>query len=149
MKGKRKMENKKGMIRYFIIIFVIIIVVSILLRGVSYHEENNYSEIESILYSKFVEYPMDKKLVLADDIKRIENKIRRINLYHTKETSLQESPTSIMTIIYKDGTKKSFDIAGNYVLVTTANSNGEFEPDKSKLYYVSLFDIWLLEKYIF
>ena len=92
---------------------------------------------------------MDKEFVSADDVKQIENKIRHINFYYSKESALQESPTSILTINYKDGKKKEINIAGNYVLIGMFNSNGEFQPDKSEIYYVSLLDIWLFEKCIF
>ena len=139
----------RKIVKIIAVIFVAAVLIHLVLHSISYHEENNYSEIQSIQYSRFVENSMDKKFVSADDVKQIENKIRHINFYYSKESALQESPTSILTINYKDGKKKEINIAGNCVLIGMFNSNGEFQTDKSEIYYVSLFDIWLLEKFIF
>lgn len=133
-------------IAFFLSTFLIVFMV---LHCVSYHEKNDYMEIESIQYSRHAVSAVSKQFTSPDDIKRIEKRIRHVNFYRTKETRLHESPTSSIRIRYKDGKQKHIDIAGGLVLISIKNSSGEFEMDKSKFYSVSLFDIWLLEKYIF
>ena len=65
----------RKIVKIIAVIFVATVLIHLVLHSISYHEENNYSEIQSIQYSKCVEISMDKKFVSADDVKQIENKI--------------------------------------------------------------------------
>lgn len=116
---------------------LIIFTISILIAKLfSYHEDINYSNIEKIQYSRFlgdyrvIEYTDD------EEIKMILQKMQHLNFYPVGISSLQESPTASINIMYSNNCEKKFSIAGAKVLITEIKNNEKIERDRY-IYYVN------------
>lgn len=116
---------------------LIIFTISILIAKLfSYHEDINYSNIEKIQYSRFlgdyrvIEYTDD------EEIKMILQKMQHLNFYPVGISSLQESPTASINIMYSNNCEKKFSIAGAKVLITEIKNNEKIERDRH-IYYVN------------
>lgn len=128
-----------------VLIFCIVIIgiSSLLLYSISYHERNDCSQIEKIYLTS------SNKYIVCDNeysIKRVQNKLSKINFYHSKTEQLQEPPEYTIAIQYKNGSRKYIDISSIYAMAYKRTNDGEFLEKAANFYYVNPLDVYLLFK---
>jgi preprotein translocase subunit SecF len=117
------------------IIILLLVILWTILYLVSYHEKNDYQQIESIQYS--TTNNKYKKFDTEIEIEKIEKEIRKINFYPSDCKQLQESPEILISIKYKNGTKKIINIDWYDAAMVMMESDGSIIKDSGEFYHVN------------
>lgn len=131
---------KKKIIIIIMCILIVNIIGVFIIKCLSYHENIDYSTVKKIQYEQYIGEYKTFEYINAEEIKRISQKIQHLNFYRAKEERLQESPTALIRIVYKDNSVKKISIAGMTVLITETRNNQSIKRDKC-IYYVNAMKI--------
>lgn len=94
-------------IKIFTILTIISLVVYIILYMFSYHIKLNYKDIESIV---LVDHNQRLECSTEEKIKKVVDKIQNINFYPSKTQEFGQSPISMISVKYKDGSILQIDV---------------------------------------
>ena len=126
-------------IKILIVILCIILICGVMLSFSFQRINFNADEIIEISYTNYLEEFYTIKYNEYDEIKRVVHDLSKIIFLPSKESRLQESPISSVSVKYKDGHEIHIDMSGYFLIHKyDQDSEGKLIANSSEFYY-SLF----------
>lgn len=126
-------------IKILIVILCIMLICGVMLSFSFQRINFNADEIMEISYTNYLEEFYTIKYNEYDEIKRVVHDLSKIIFLTSKESKLQESPISNVSVKYIDGHETHIDMSGYFLIhMYDQDSEGKLIANSSEFYY-SLF----------
>ena len=116
-------------------ILIVLVCIYLFLLTFSHHEKVDFFDINELTYRNYLGTVETNSYTEEKEIKHILKKLEHVNFYKIKSGVLQESPTSAITICYKNGMQKKIYLSGIFAMIVMEKNSQII--DKGEFYVVN------------